>query len=81
MNLIHYILSGEKPAGSREQAVFHSRQDHGARLRHREDQGLQHVQVPQGSSLINISIQGRYRLLVALRYSYDIHGGGGGMAR
>ena len=43
------LLEGAQPPGPREQAVVHPRQDHGPRVRNREDQGLRHVQVPQGT--------------------------------
>ena len=43
-----------QPAGPRKQAVFHPRQADGPRLRHREDQGLRHGQVPQGAPQLEI---------------------------
>ncbi len=43
-----------QPAGPRQQAVLHPRQADGPRLRHREDQGLRHGQVPQGAPQLEI---------------------------
>lgn len=45
------LLEGAQPAGPRKQAVLHPRQEDGACVRLWEDQGLQHVQVPQGPSV------------------------------
>lgn len=63
------LPQGAQAAGPRQQAVLHPGQEDGARVRLREDQGIQHVQVPQGSSLQPIRIS----TYTSLDYTVRIH--------